>query len=531
MGSNDAPIDRWVYRDGKVGQPIAPVVRELSRRIALVAASAGEERRRRSVDALVVAGELETALADAGLGSAATIARATDALASEALGRERDVSHLLGEIASVDTRAELVMSPPEGFAYYALHPEAYALAIRQLGWIERALVVGIRSIGTTLAAVARAALIARGASAERVTVRPGGHVHDRRLARVPRVRDGATVVIVDEGPGLSGSTFLAAAEAFERAGVPRERIVMVCSHAPDTARLCAPDAAARWRAFRSIVAPSAARAPEGRDLSGGAWRSVHYARASEWPASFVTVERRKVLDGQRLFKYEGLGVRASAALDRVTALAARGLVLAPRDEGDGWWSYAWTGRPLARRDVGAALLDRLARYIAERARQRASGAPTELSPVVTKNARALGIAEVTPELIVERPAIVDGRLAPHEWVRTPGGEVRKTDAAWHGDDHFFPGPTDIAWDLAGAIVEWELDEAERAWLLERYRAASGDDAGPRIAAWIFAYATYHAALASFARDAVLDEAERARLAAASARYMAAARRGRVTGFA
>ena len=29
----------------------------------------------------------------------------------------------------------------------------------------------------------------------------------------------------------------------------------------------------------------------------------------------------------------------------------------------------------------------------------------------------------------------------------------------HGDDHFFPGPTDIAWDLAGTIVEWELAPA------------------------------------------------------------------------
>ena len=42
-------------------------------------------------------------------------------------------------------------------------------------------------------------------------------------------------------------------------------------------------------------------------------------------------------------------------------------------------------------------------------------------------------------------------LAPHEWLRLDDGNVRKTDAIAHGDDHLFPGPTDIAWDLAGAI--------------------------------------------------------------------------------
>ena len=37
----------------------------------------------------------------------------------------------------------------------------------------------------------------------------------------------------------------------------------------------------------------------------------------------------------------------------------------------------------------------------------------------------------------------------------------KVDAAAHGDDHGFPGPVDVAWDLAGAVVEWELGGAAR----------------------------------------------------------------------
>src|SRR5436853_406434 len=52
--------------------------------------------------------------------------------------------------------------------------------------------------------------------------------------------------------------------------------------------------------------------------------------------------------------------------------------------------------------------------------------------------------------------VVDGRMNPHEWLGTADGRLLKTDGATHGDDHFFPGPTDIAWDIAGAAVEWNL---------------------------------------------------------------------------
>ena len=61
-------------------------------------------------------------------------------------------------------------------------------------------------------------------------------------------------------------------------------------------------------------------------------------------------------------------------------------------------------------------------------------------------------------LRVLRPLIVDGRLQPWEWIVTRQGVLLKTDASSHGDDHFLPGPTDIAWDLAGVIVDWDLDE-------------------------------------------------------------------------
>ena len=83
--------------------------------------------------------------------------------------------------------------------------------------------------------------------------------------------------------------------------------------------------------------------------------------------------------------------------------------------------------------------------------------------------------------------IADGRMQPHEWLLSADGHMLKTDSGSHGDDHFFPGPTDIAWDLAGAMVEWEMTAEQSAILLDLYRQKSGDDAGSRIQHFVIAY--------------------------------------------
>jgi hypothetical protein len=73
----------------------------------------------------------------------------------------------------------------------------------------------------------------------------------------------------------------------------------------------------------------------------------------------------------------------------------------------------------------------------------------------------------------ERVVSLDGRMLAHEWIETPDRYL-KVDALDHHDDHFFPGCQDIAWDLAAAAVELDLDEPTRASLVERYRRLSGD---------------------------------------------------------
>lgn len=508
--SYEADREPWVYREGRRAIAGPAFARDVAAALA-----------RPSTSALVACGMLEAALADADRASSTVreaAVLATDAVAEHLAGVARGgrVDEAAAALLSATTPETIVVSTPEGFAYYALDPLAYARATEKIVG-DQILVVGIRSIGTTLSAVTRAAFLRRGARALRFTVRPSGPPYERRLELDGRERDlvgqaNAAVVVVDEGPGLSGSSFLATAEAIAREGVPPARIWLVTSHAPDLSRLRARDARSRWERFRTVTIES--WGPPGLDLSAGAWRRRAFAHEAAWPAAFASAERVKRLtpDG-RLVKFEGIGPSGDAARGRATALAAEGLAPAPRDEGEGYLSYPWRGRPLRRGEIEVMSV---ASYLARRATLFAvDGAAEDLGPVVAKNVLAVtGRAIDPPELPVVRPCVVDGRLAPHEWVRD-GERVLKVDGIAHGDDHVFPGPTDIAWDLAGAVLESGVD---RDALLDAYARASGDDARRRFDAWMLAYASFRAGLSLLALSTTNDPGERVRLARDFARY-------------
>ena len=109
-------------------------------------------------------------------------------------------------------------------------------------------------------------------------------------------------------------------------------------------------------------------------------------------------------------------------------------------------------------------------------------------------------------------------MQPHEWVITPAGKMLKTDSGSHGDDHFFPGPTDIAWDLAGAIVEWQMTDQQTNALLTHYGRLSGDNAVGRINDFIVAYKAFRAAYCLMAANALEGSDEGIRMQRASERY-------------
>ena len=97
-----------------------------------------------------------------------------------------------------------------------------------------------------------------------------------------------------------------------------------------------------------------------------------------------------------------------------------------------------------------------------------------------------------------RPVWLDGRMLPHEWLRTPAGYV-KTDGVGHGDDHFFPGPQNTAWDVAAFSLEFRLDEPTTRAFAGAVSARTGDAGlAGRLPFFVAAYAAFRLGYASLA---------------------------------
>jgi hypothetical protein len=97
---------------------------------------------------------------------------------------------------------------------------------------------------------------------------------------------------------------------------------------------------------------------------------------------------------------------------------------------------------------------------------------------------------------------IDGRMQHHEWLRTKYDFV-KTDHCDHHADHFFPGPQNVAWDVAGAAIELGIDLPGIA--LPFYRTA---------------YAAFRLGYVTMAAGALGGSPDGRRFARASARYNA-----------
>jgi hypothetical protein len=171
----------------------------------------------------------------------------------------------------------------------------------------------------------------------------------------------------------------------------------------------------------------------------------------------------------------------------------------------------------------------MAAYFAFRAKAFAVAAPQtpELETMLRRNwqiefGEELGAAE--SRLPSERVVICDGRMMPHQWLRSSQGELLKLDSGNHGDNHFFPGPCDIAWDLAGCIVEWELQPEARLRLIDEYAERSGDALASRLAPYLLAYATFCMARSKMAASALQGEPQEEALLRDYRRYRSIALR-------
>jgi hypothetical protein len=481
------------------------------------------------VDILIDLGTLETGLSDVLFGPADGVHPLGRSLrdASIAAGhllwhswhdqgqetgnRMAQLASALGRVEGYDLPASIQTSVAEGYAYYGVFPEMYLEAAKEYaGRLQpgRAVCLGLRSIGTSLSAVVAAALAEQGWRVSSWTLRPRGHPFSRRpvltseLAEALRDTCQAQFFIVDEGPGISGSSFSGTAEMLESLGVSDDHIVLLPSWCTDGSQLRSARARERWPRHRRIIVEfEKVWINSGRlghafpghltDISAGAWRSRLYPSDACYPAVQPQHERRKYLVRQRgtdvdprLLKFAGLGRRTLQCLARADRLAEAGFTTHPIELRHGFVSLPYqAGAPCAAGEVPVTLLQRIAEYLAYLSLEERADDPTSdatLHEMLRTNlAESLG-EEVLPtygHLLsgswTERPVRLDARMQPHEWLHTANGYM-KTDAFDHHDDHFLPGCQDIAWDLAGVAVEMELDADSRRFVIEQYQRLSGD---------------------------------------------------------
>jgi hypothetical protein len=429
-----------------------------------------------------------------------------------------------------------VLKIPEGFAFYALYPEQYCAAAlhyladhgRPSGIVH---VLGLRSIGTTLSAAVSAVLRAAGVEHRRATVRPQGHPFARRVELESHGHADAAL-IVDEGPGLSGSSFYAAARALEANGISLERQALFSAHGAPPGAKASDEVREFWQRARRYVAAEheSAVSPDGslletlagelerrfggpvaslRDISGGAWRTVACADRAAWPAAYPAFERPKLLaelrDGRRLFlKFYGqvLCPNSDTELARWSDRAAEQRIAEDGTRvarSHGYLVRPWCeGQIASRSDENPARPAQLAAFLAARPwrRQRAA------------------------ENIADAYFGCSGRLGPENWLRSRHAGPRKLPETLHGYDHSAIDAQPLGWDIAGAIVEWDLSHSEIANMLAEFGARStlrlelGD-----VREHVQRYAEFHAERAAFCAEQGTDE-DAARLRAEAARYLA-----------
>lgn len=411
----------------------------------------------------------------------------------------------------------ITIRTPEGYAFYCLNPEMYRdAAVRFLREQQpaRSVVIGIRSIGANLSKVVADAVKATW----RFTLRPRGHPFCREVRLGPglesRIREHADdwFLIVDEGPGLSGSSFMSVAAKLGELGIPDGRIVLFPSHAADSSKFVSDSARSNWQRYKIYVEPfrSDRFVPaSARDISGGAWREMLYENEAKYPATQPQHERRKYLENGCLWKFAGLAHFGRARLERAQRLS--GFVTGSASLTNGFLVTQWVdGKPAS---LSPELLDRMAEYLAFLRAEFATDQPVPgeiLEHMIEVNTGRKLVAPTQGVVVAG-----DGRMLPQEWIETARGYV-KTDALDHHDDHFFPGNQDIAWDIAGAAVEWGFAPEV---LINRYLRLQFDPTlRDRIGFYTTAYKAYRFGYCRMAIDSLGESADGRRFMSLLSKY-------------
>lgn len=497
---------------------------------------------------------------DAGIALLVDLGRAIDRSWNGGFSAEPSVPTAL---PVVDDRQTICTRKAEGYAFYALYPETYLEAARRSGLGQRTGIIGIRSIGLSLAALVAAAL----GAPNPVSVRPVGHPFHREV----RIGEELTAdilesrfdafAIVDEGPGLSGSSFGAVADWLEARGIARDRIHFFPSHSGPPGPHAGARLLDRWnRSARHVVDVDEILLGSGKekrdlrfwvadligpvdnaleDVAGGAWRARRFRGKAAWPAANTQQERRKYIartgEGSWLVKFAGLGAEGERKFRLARHLHRAGFGTEPVGLRYGFLVERWIedAPSLDAASFGRdRLLEEIGAYLGFRARElpaESDGASlSDLGAMAVHNASAaLGtdVAKQMADMLSAADALqarvrrvgTDNRMHAHEWLAA-GDRLIKTDALDHNAGHDLVGCQDIAWDVAGAVSEFGLSPAETDALIARVEEASGHAVDKELLAFLLpCYLAFQLGACTMAVGTAAAEEAR-RLEAEAGRY-------------
>ncbi|HEY1143013.1 MAG TPA: hypothetical protein VGE68_03160, partial [Sphingomicrobium sp.] len=282
-------------------------------------------------------------------------------------------------------------------------------------------------------------------------------------------------------------SFGAVADWLQERGVPLDRIAFLPSHGGDPGAQASEVHRQLWRKVQRVPA-----------TFDSAWLSTRFGPLQPF-ATGEPMEWMKFLGwagGQRaLIKFAGLGNIGSGKLEMARALHAAGLTPKPLGFAHGFLVERWHGdaKPLAADDRS---LREIAHYIGARARLFPAGdhEGASVQELLAMTRRNVGLAfgeEAAAALACREPRLsslarkvarvrTDNKLDPVEWIRLPDGRLLKTDALDHHRAHDLVGAQDMAWDVAGASVEFGLDRRESAWLSAEAGRAGGRPVDPAL---------------------------------------------------
>lgn len=451
----------------------------------------------------------------------------------------------------------------EGYAFYALYPESYGEAALRSGLDSNTRVIGIRSIGVGLSAIVASAINARPA----FTVRPIGHPFRREVKVDPAVTSvltqdpDAAFAVVDEGPGLSGSSFGAVADWLEAAGVARERIHFFPSHAGSLGPQAGSSHRERWgSASRHLVSTddlllnnesrslthwvenlTGPLQNELEDISGGSWRTLRYRERGSWPAANIQQERRKFLARTKgatwLVKFAGLGESGSRKYGIAQQLHQAGFTSDTTGYRHGFLVERWHGDALSLdqqpieedklvKQIGAYLGFRARHFPAEPHRGSSLAELREMACYNTRQALGKQAASTLDRTLPSvdglsghvRRVFTDNRMQPWEWLLVGDGLI-KTDALDHCATHDLVGCQDIAWDIAGAAVEFSLSAQDSELLCTIVEEESGHPVSPALLSFLMpCYLAFQIGAYTMAANALTGHEEEIRLRLAVERY-------------